>query len=93
MSEYHKDAADRFIIATALHERLTVITGDEKILGKPVGSDEKNHKTTYVSLYGLAAAQELARKTVDEALGCLEMFGERADALRGIAKMITDRKA
>lgn len=30
LPEYHKDPADRFIIATALHENLTVITGDEK---------------------------------------------------------------
>ena len=85
--------ADLLGLAFQITDDILDVTGDEKTLGKPVGSDEKNHKTTYVSLYGLAAAQELAKKTVDEALGCLEMFGERADALRGIAKMITDRKA
>ena len=85
--------ADLLGLAFQITDDILDVTGDEKVLGKPVGSDEKNHKTTYVSLYGLAAAEELARKTVDEALGCLEMFGERADALRGIAKMITDRKA
>lgn len=85
--------ADLLGLAFQITDDILDVTGDEKILGKPVGSDAKNHKTTYVSLYGLAAAEELARKTVDEALGCLEMFGERADALRGIAKMITDRKA
>lgn len=85
--------ADLLGLAFQITDDILDVTGDEKVLGKPVGSDVKNHKTTYVSLYGLAAAEELAKKTVDEALGCLEMFGERADALRGIAKMITDRKA
>ena len=84
--------ADLLGLAFQITDDILDVTGDEKVLGKPVGSDVKNHKTTYVSLYGLAAAEELAKKTVDEALGCLEMFGERADALRGIAKMITDRK-
>ena len=49
-------------------------------------SDEKKHKSTYVTLYTLEGAKALAQKTVDEALGCLEMFGENAEALREITK-------
>ena len=68
------------------------VEGTTEELGKPVGSDEKNHKSTYVSLYGLAAAHELAEKTVNEALECLTMFGEKAEPLREITKMMTKRK-
>ena len=68
------------------------VTADEKLLGKPVGSDAKNHKSTYVTLYGLQAAHELAEKTVAEALECLEMFGENAEPLREITRLMTDRK-
>ena len=68
------------------------ITDDILELGKPVGSDAKNHKSTYVTLYGLQAAHELAEKTVAEALECLEMFGENAEPLREITRLMTDRK-
>ena len=68
------------------------VTADEKLLGKPVGSDAKNHKSTYVTLYGLQAAHELAEKTVAEASECLEMFGENAEPLREITRLMTDRK-
>lgn len=39
-----------------------------------------------MTLYTLEGAKALAQKTVDEALGCLEMFGENAEALREITK-------
>ena len=68
------------------------VEGTEEELGKPVGSDAKNHKSTYVTLYGLQAAHELAEKTVAEALECLEMFGENAEPLREITRLMTDRK-
>ena len=61
-------------------------------LGKPVGSDAKNSKSTYVSLYGLDAAHDLAEKTVAEALQCLDIFGDNAEPLREITKMMCTRK-
>lgn len=42
------------------------ITSTQEVLGKPVLSDEKNHKTTYVSLYGIDKAQ----KDVDNMSNC-----------------------
>ena len=49
-------------------------------MGKSAGSDEKKHKSTYVSLYTLAGAKALAEKTVAEALECLDSFGEKSRA-------------
>ena len=68
------------------------VEGTTEELGKQVGSDAKNHKSTYVSLYGLQAAHELAEKTINEALECLTMFGDNAEPLRQIAKLMTKRK-
>ncbi|MDO5403143.1 MAG: polyprenyl synthetase family protein [Eubacteriales bacterium] len=42
------------------------ITSTQEVLGKPVLSDEKNHKTTYVSLYGM----EKAQRDVDDMSNC-----------------------
>ena len=46
-------------------------------LGKPVGSDEENRKSTYVSIYGLGRSKEIARQLTDEAEKALTgAFGE-----------------
>lgn len=84
--------ADLLGLAFQITDDILDVEGTEEELGKPVGSDEKNHKSTYVSLYGLEAAHELAAKTVDEALECLEMFGENAEPLREITRLMTNRK-
>ena len=84
--------ADLLGLAFQITDDILDVEGTEEELGKPVGSDEKNHKSTYVSLYGLEAAHELAEKTVNEALECLTMFGENAEPLREITRMMTNRK-
>ena len=85
--------ADLLGLAFQITDDILDVTGTAEELGKPVGSDEKNHKSTYVSLYSLEGAQQLAEKTTAEALACLEMFGEKADALREITKMMCHRRS
>ena len=46
--------------------------GDEALLGKPVGSDEKNEKTTYVTLEGLEKAQADQKQLSEEAIVMLD---------------------
>lgn len=84
--------ADLLGLAFQITDDILDVEGTTEELGKPVGSDEKNHKCTYVSLYGLEAAHELVEKTVNEALECLTMFGENAEPLRQITRMMTKRK-
>ena len=67
--------------------------GNLQEMGKTAGSDEKNAKTTYVTLYSLDGAKALAEKTINEALRCLEIFGENAEPLRCIANMICNRRS
>ncbi len=83
--------ADLLGLAFQITDDILDVEGTEELLGKPVGSDEKNHKSTYVSLYGLQAAHELAEKTVNEALEYLEIFGENAEPLREITRLMTNR--
>lgn len=79
-------------LAFQIQDDILDVTSTEEELGKPIGSDEKNHKSTYVSLYGLETAKKMAEDTIQEALGCLDMFGEKAEPLREIAKMMCNRK-
>ena len=85
--------ADLLGLAFQITDDILDVTSTTEELGKPVGSDAKNEKSTYVSLYGLEAAQALAAKTCDEAMQCLEPFGEKAWALREITKLMCKRKS
>ena len=49
-------------------------TADQKLLGKPVGSDENNQKTTFVTIYGLEKAKKIAATYTDRALKALRYF-------------------
>jgi geranylgeranyl diphosphate synthase type II len=67
------------------------VTGSDEQLGKPRGSDERHGKLTYVSLFGLERARELAAESHAKATGALaEAAGETGD-LRGIADYIFTR--
>lgn len=67
------------------------VTSTTEELGKPVGSDEEENKTTFVTLYGVEKAQEIANGITDEALRCLEKFGENS-FLRQLTDMLLNRK-
>ena len=56
-----RDCASCIGMAFQIADDILDVTGDEKTLGKPVHSDERNDKTTWVSLYGLDKAREDAR--------------------------------
>lgn len=68
------------------------VTSTTETLGKPVGSDADNDKTTFVTLYGLQGAQELAQLHNDNALLALKALGPSADFLRMVAVELLQRK-
>ena len=61
------------------------VTATEQTLGKPIGSDAENGKTTFVSLYGLEGARRLAAQHNQAALDALAPLGETAAFLRKLA--------
>lgn len=67
------------------------VTGTTEQLGKPIGSDDANHKSTYVSLLGLEQARESAETLKEEALTVLEAYGERAAFLKAFTLALTTR--
>lgn len=68
------------------------VTSDAETLGKPVGSDNENEKSTYVSLLGLEKSAEYAEKLTREAKGVLDIFGGEGDFLAQLADMLVSRK-
>ncbi|WP_315273559.1 farnesyl diphosphate synthase [Selenomonas sputigena] len=84
--------AERFGLAFQITDDILDVTGDEAAIGKPVGSDVRNEKATYVTLTSLEEAKKLAEDAVDEAVEALDIFGERAAFLRDLALFLLGRK-
>lgn len=55
-------------MAFQIQDDILDLTGDEAKLGKPVGSDEKNEKTTYVTLHGLEESSAEVKRLSAEAV-------------------------
>ena len=68
------------------------VTSTTEELGKPVGSDADNDKTTFITLYGLDGARALAKQHNDAALAALDGFGAQEDFLRLLAGELLQRK-
>lgn len=62
-------------IAFQIQDDILDITSTSEVLGKPIGSDEKNGKSTYVSLYGMDNARDSVKKLSEEATGILDGLG------------------
>ncbi|MDY4475281.1 polyprenyl synthetase family protein [Mitsuokella sp.] len=84
--------ADAFGLTFQITDDILDVVGDEATIGKPVGSDERNHKSTYVTLLSLEKAQALAKATVEDAIAALTSFGSEADFLRDLVQMLIERK-
>ena len=61
-------------LAFQIQDDILDLTGDEEEIGKPVGSDEKNHKTTYVTLKGLERSQRDVEDISKKAIDILEKY-------------------
>ena len=68
------------------------IIGDESKLGKKVGSDLDNHKSTYPSLIGLEESKNIAYELIQEAKNSIKMIGSDTEFLNGLADYIIDRE-
>lgn len=87
-----KNYAENFGLAFQITDDILDVVGNETEIGKPIGSDARNNKSTYVALLSLEKARQFADEAVKNALLALEIFDERADFLRDLAKYLTDRK-
>lgn len=66
-------------------------TADEKLLGKPLGSDEKNQKTTFVTLYGIEKSRSLASQMTEKALSALDSFDGDTALLKELTAFLLNR--
>ncbi|MBQ9757295.1 MAG: polyprenyl synthetase family protein [Clostridia bacterium] len=84
--------AKKLGLAFQIQDDILDCIGDEKALGKPIGSDAENKKTTYVTLLGIDAAREKASALTSDAIRALEIFGDRAKFLKELALNLMGRQ-
>ena len=80
-------------LAFQIRDDMLDVIGNQEELGKDIGSDEKNNKTTYVTLYGLEKAGQDVERLTNEAVALLdEIPGEKA-FLRELLLALTLRQS
>ena len=80
-------------VAFQIQDDILDVIGTKEELGKPIGSDEKNNKTTYVTLMGLEKSEAEVAQLSEEAIELLASFARRNEFLETlIRELITRRK-
>ncbi len=94
--EFHikkaQEYAFRLGLAFQIVDDILDVTSSSDILGKPVGSDEQENKTTFVTLYGVEKAKQIAGEITDQALEILEYFNDN-EFLKELTKALLIRNS
>ena len=79
-------------MAFQIQDDILDITSTPEELGKPVHSDERNAKSTYVSVYGMEQAEQAVRDYSEKALGILGNMPVQNEFLYTLVEMLINRK-
>lgn len=95
-SENQIKAAEKYCenigLAFQIVDDMLDVTSDEATLGKPIGSDSENGKSTFVSLLGLDESARYARELTEQAKAALDIFGGEGEFLSVLADKLSERK-
>ena len=79
-------------VAFQIQDDILDVTSSTEILGKPVGSDEKNHKLTYVTMHGLKDSGRKVEELSREAVAILQSFDKRNLFLEKLVEQLIYRE-
>ncbi len=78
-------------LAFQISDDILDVEGSTEKLGKKVGSDVSNNKSTFVTCYGLEKSKEMARAMIEEAKENLHIYGEKGLLLKELADYMIER--
>ena len=79
-------------LAFQIQDDILDVTSTLEVLGKPIHSDDKNHKTTYVSLEGLDKAKKDVKEISERALSTLASLNHKNAFLEELIRMLITRE-
>lgn len=85
-------AASGIGLAFQIQDDILDVTSTAEELGKPIHSDEKNHKTTYVTLMGIEKASQQVVELSEEAVKLLEGLNKKNEFLFTLVKELVGRR-
>lgn len=86
------EAAGLIGLAFQIQDDILDVTGSAEVLGKPIGSDEKNHKITYVAFEGLEKAKEDVAAISEQAIAHMESLVVRNEFLNELLRYLIARE-
>ena len=84
--------ASKVGLAFQVQDDILDVTSTAEVLGKPIHSDEKNEKTTYVTLLGIDKAEKIVENESVEAIELLKSLPMRNDYLEWLLTQLIHRK-
>lgn len=87
-----EEIAGKVGLAFQIQDDILDVTGTLEVLGKPIGSDEKNHKITYVTYEGLEKAKEDVQRLSEEAIAQLEGLSVKNEFLTELLRYLISRE-
>ena len=85
--------SEKFGLAFQIRDDILDVIGNEREIGKPVGSDEQKNKSTYASVLGITKSQLKAEKLSKDAIDILISLPYETERLEDLCKMIIERNA
>lgn len=85
-------AGNKVGVAFQIKDDILDVTSTQEKLGKPVFSDEKNNKTTYITLYGMDKADRNVEALSKEAVDIIKKYGNNDFLVSLILKLINREK-
>ena len=86
-----ESVASKIGMAFQIQDDILDIEGDEAVLGKPIGSDERNEKSTYVTFKGIEKSKEEVKRLTDEAIDILKKLPYENDFLMDLLQYLVYR--
>lgn len=87
-----EQAAGKIGLAFQIQDDILDVTSTSEELGKPVHSDEKNHKTTYVTLFGLREASQQVAVLSEDAIELLDSLDQKNEFLKDLIRYLVSRR-
>lgn len=87
-----EEVAGEVGLAFQIQDDILDITSTTEVLGKPIGSDEKNHKFTYVTIEGLDKAKEDVKKISESAIAHMDSLVVKNEFLTELLRDLISRE-